>query len=516
MDIATNAIHRSAAVGSKHLPQRTESYPPLQATTQKLQQQSRPAFLFKEPAHLQLINSLAISKLSTPTLIAPIDAAIIDKSVPRGQRNVLGIYDVQREALVGFADVDFQGDKGQVCVSSNGTVLVTNAQRSGTMPLVWDGITGKLVGGLQGHRERVCCMAMAREPTSNGQVAVITGSWDWTAKIWLVGGEGTSTPSQTRSQSHSQSKYEGDQGARSFSALEIRSTVTLRGHVGSVLSVALTADGRTAATGGRDHVVRVWHVVSGECRRSLSAHAAWIYGVALSPGAGIVASVALDGALALWRDAGARLAHVIPVQSQSHPQSQPQSQSQSQLSLLLVQNHLLADKTGLSVSGSASGSASTSAPAATSTATSGTYGSSSFYEEDHQQLIHQYHQQQLREIGGFNDPISIQNILRHQQLPSASWVHCVALSHDGTIAATGSQSGAIHLWDTHRGIRLRTLLGHLSPVRSLVFSSTSLLLISASESDGSLRIWSVSTGACMLILSGCALGPDSIAMFDPK
>src|SRR5690349_19064615 len=47
---------------------------------------------------------------------------------------------------------------------------------------------------------------------------------------------------------------------------------TLAGHKGSVLSVAFTRDGKTLVSGGRDDVINVWDVASGELKKTLTQH----------------------------------------------------------------------------------------------------------------------------------------------------------------------------------------------------------------------------------------------------
>lgn len=57
---------------------------------------------------------------------------------------------------------------------------------------------------------------------------------------------------------------------------------TLKGHTDVVLTVALSADGRTAVSAGKDQTVRVWDLVSGRCLRVLTGHEAPINGLALT------------------------------------------------------------------------------------------------------------------------------------------------------------------------------------------------------------------------------------------
>ncbi|KAG8722497.1 hypothetical protein FRC09_006190 [Ceratobasidium sp. 395] len=72
-----------------------------------------------------------------------------------------------------------------------------------------------------------------------------------------------------------------------------------------------------------------------------------------------------------------------------------------------------------------------------------------------------------------------------------SSVRCVTYSPDGTRIAAGSDDGAIHVWGSHTGWRIRASLeGHDGPISSITYSRDGKNLVSSST-DGSIRIWDV-------------------------
>jgi WD40 repeat protein len=54
------------------------------------------------------------------------------------------------------------------------------------------------------------------------------------------------------------------------------------GHTSSVLSVAVTGDGRRALSGSADKTVRVWDVESGKCLATLEGHTNWVNSVGVT------------------------------------------------------------------------------------------------------------------------------------------------------------------------------------------------------------------------------------------
>jgi WD40 repeat protein len=74
----------------------------------------------------------------------------------------------------------------------------------------------------------------------------------------------------------------------------------LRGHTGSVLSVALTSDGRRMVSGSSDGTVRLWEIESATERAVLRGHTAAVNGVAISSDGRRIVSASNDKTVRIW------------------------------------------------------------------------------------------------------------------------------------------------------------------------------------------------------------------------
>ena len=92
-------------------------------------------------------------------------------------------------------------------------------------------------------------------------------------------------------------------------------------------------------------------------------------------------------------------------------------------------------------------------------------------------------------------------------------IHAVAISLDGQLLASGDDRGTIKLWSLKTYQLVRTLVGHSGTVSSLVFTPDGTLI--SGSHDRTIKLWGASTGGLVRTLTGhtdwvnaVAINPD--------
>jgi WD40 repeat protein len=81
----------------------------------------------------------------------------------------------------------------------------------------------------------------------------------------------------------------------------------------------------------------------------------------------------------------------------------------------------------------------------------------------------------------------------------------LAVSPDGRLVASSSESGAVRLFDPLKGELIESVQGHLNGVFGLAFSPDGQRLISTSNGREAVKLWDVGTRQELLTLSGVGM-----------
>jgi WD40 repeat protein len=138
----------------------------------------------------------------------------------------------------------------------------------GNVANVYDVGTGRLIGELE-HDGRVTSAAF-----SPGGRLLVTGSSDWTAKVWDL-----------------------SRGLADYMH-------QLRGHSGRVLDVAISPRAGLVVTASADQTSRVWELGSGILRAVLVGHSNFVRSAAFSPGGFFIVTSSTDGSARTWKTDG--------------------------------------------------------------------------------------------------------------------------------------------------------------------------------------------------------------------
>jgi WD40 repeat protein/tRNA A-37 threonylcarbamoyl transferase component Bud32 len=226
---------------------------------------------------------------------------------------------------------------------------------------------------------------------------------------------------------------------------------TLRGHSGTVVSVAFSPDGRRIVTGSFDRTAKVWDASSGKELFTLRGHSAQVRWVAFSLDGRRIVTGSLDQTAKVWDAASGK-------------------------ELLTLKGHLAAiTSVAFSPNGQRIVTGSYDRTAKVWDAATGT---------------------ELLTFKGHS-----------------SSVRSVAFSPDGQRIVTGSDDQTARVWDAATSVELLTLRGHRAGLNVSVFSQDGQRILTGSG-DWTGKVWDAATGNELLTLRGHRAG-ITFAAFSP-
>ncbi|MEH2330757.1 serine/threonine-protein kinase [Nostoc sp.] len=223
---------------------------------------------------------------------------------------------------------------------------------------------------------------------------------------------------------------------------------TLQGHENSVLSVAISPDGKTIASSGDDSTIKLWNLATGKLISSLNGHFQEVNVVVISPDGKLLVSASDDNTIKIWNLATRKQIRTLIGHSDSVHALAISADSQT-----LVTG---SDDNTIKIWDLATG-------------------------------------EQIRTLAGHT-----------------FWVRSVAISPDGVILASGSFDKTIKIWNLAKGYPIRTLEGNFQTVTTVAISPNGKTLASASR-DRTIKLWNLATGREIRTLAGHGNTVTSVA-----
>ena len=374
---------------------------------------------------------------------------------------------------------------------------------------LWDVASGKLLRTFDAHHSMVTSVAFSPD---GGRI--VSGSFDESVMLWdaatgallhtLKGHSGGVTsvafsPDGTRVISGSY-----DKTIKLWDAATGTLILTVQGHSDSISSVAFSRAGNQMLSGSADKTAKLWDCATGALIRTFQGHSDAVSSARLSPDGTRVLSGSEDKTLKLWDTATGALirsfeGHSGPVNAVSFSPRGDRALSGSADKTI----RLWDINTGTLVRTYRDPSDAVNSVAFSSDGTQILSGSGSSTSK----IL----------LGRIANNVKLWDVTSGHLLRTfegySSWIWSIALSRDGRRLAWGTAEKSLMIWDAASGQLQRTLRGHSGVVLSVKFSSDGSRLASGS-SDHTIKLWDASTGALLRTLEGHN-GPVNSVDFSP-
>ncbi|KAF9557135.1 WD40 repeat-like protein [Agrocybe pediades] len=171
---------------------------------------------------------------------------------------------------------------------------------------IWDLATGRCTHVFGGHTSTVRCLSIVKpemiDVERDGVIVkekwpkrplIVTGSRDHSLRVWTL-----PRPGEAEFKCFGSEDNEVDLTEVCDADENPYHRLHLEGHDHAVR--ALAARGRTLVSGSYDCTVRIWDIVSGECKWVLLGHTQKVYSVVLDLGRNQACSGSMDGTVRVW------------------------------------------------------------------------------------------------------------------------------------------------------------------------------------------------------------------------
>lgn len=205
-------------------------------------------------------------------------------------------------------------------------------------------------------------------------------------------------------------------------------SAVLQGHQETVSTVAVSLDGRLAASAGRDNEIRIWNLESGNPVREIDGHYDWIRSIVLSQDTKFLISGSWDQSVRVWSLASGQCVRTLPDKIKSITQI-----------ALNPQGRILAVANGAGI------------------------------------MI-------------FWDILS-DSILSYRQAHRGA-INSIRFSRDGRFIITAGDDSTVRIWDLASGENIRTITTHKSPLAAALMTTDLSKAVSVGK-DGGIHVWDI-------------------------
>ncbi len=352
---------------------------------------------------------------------------------------------------------------------------------------LWDVATGTEKKILKGHKKTINSMAFSRD----GRMLVST-SYN-TVRLWNVDAgtlkKNIKGPNVWQVALSADGKtlagWGSDHILYLWDAVTGNPKKTITGHIGAISALSFSADGATLAIGASKEIL-LWDAIEGLHKNTLFGHKEMVVSIAFNPNGRTLASASQDRTLRVWGTETGRQKKIIKVGVRGRGASV---------------RSVVFSLDGSTLANSSEEGAVQLWDAVTGKRKETLSGHTGLVE----MLVFSPDGRTVAGGTGSNEIAvwiwDIDTGKHKKTLDSRTGgVSAVAFSLDGSVLASGDFK-SVKLWDAATGDILHTLKGHISIVNSLSFSPDGKTLASGSW-DRTIRLWDVSTGKLKKTLVG--------------